>query len=217
MTPDTARNFHDRTWADFIEQPVSFVHPANLAACFEGSGLESQDFYLMAREPRFHERLRRMLERRFDICLPLDLSVPSDVGGAEVPLLNLDDLARECGAIYWSEAFIQEVRASAVRAQSERFGEHLQTLALVHHDLAGNEPVPADLDALELAVDEAGGACVQAWLAEQPKSVMAWLKLMVSPARICSAPRLEISELGPSIMRRVLASRTLRDHLAEAT
>jgi hypothetical protein len=207
----------DRTWVDFVTQPVSFVHPTHLAACFEGCAMEPHILSSMAREPRFQERLRRLLEQRFEVSLSLDVPVPRDIGPTHSPMPDLDVLARECGAVYWSEAFIQEIRAPAVRAQRERFGEHLHTLALVHHDLAGSEPLPADLDALDQAVSQAGEACLQAWLAQQSISLVTWLKLTVSSERPPAAQGADIRQLGPQILRRVIAGRITADLAVEAS
>jgi len=202
---------HERRWQAFTAQPLQSVHRARLQACFDNLDLPAATLAAMLAQPRLQERLTRMLEQRFALQ-PLEALQPPQ--GEDVPIATLDiaqskRLARRCGVVFWAEALVREIRAPAVRALRERFGDALLELALAEQALAcplAPGELPASLDELDTAVERDGQACVNAWLAEQPRALAAWYRLKIDDPAAAAPITARIEQYGPAIVRRVVRS-----------
>lgn len=202
---------HERRWQAFTARPLQNVHRARLQACFDNLDLPAATLDAMLAQPRLQERLTRMLEQRFALQ-PLEALQPPQ--GEDVPIATLDTaqskrLARRCGVVFWAEALVREIRAPAVRALRERFGDALLELALAEQGLAcplAPGELAASLDELDTAVERDGQACVNAWLAEQPRALAAWYRLKIDDPAAAAPITARIEQYGPAIVRRVVRS-----------
>jgi len=198
-------------WREFTAQPLHHVHRARLLACFDGLDLPAATLEAMLTLPRLQARLTRMLERRFALQ-PLHAIAPpqpADLPVATLGAAHLSELAERCGAVFWAQAFVCEIRAPAVRALREHFGSALYELALAERELACPDlALPTCADALAAAVQRDGQACVQAWLAEQPRALAAWQRLKLTAATMLPLSA-DVQRYGPAIVRRVVQLNTL--------
>ena len=196
-------------WSAFVASPLHSVHRARLQVCFDNLELPAATLDAMLAQPRLRERLTRMLEQRFGLQ-PLDAIEPpqaADVPVATLGAPHLSELARRCGVVFWAHAFVREIRAPAVRALRERFGDALFDLALAEHTLAcpvAAHEMPTTLDTLAAAVARDGQACVNAWLAEQPRALAAWYRLKADEPAGAAPVTARIEHYGPPIVRRVV-------------
>ncbi len=202
---------YERRWQTFTARPLHNVHRARLQACFDNLDLPAATLDAMLAQPRLRERLTRMLEQRFALQ-PLDaLQAPAaeDVPVATLGSAQLKQLARRCGVVFWAEALVREIRAPAVRALREHFGTALFELALAEHALAcplASHELPASLEELDAVVERDGQACVNAWLAEQPRALAAWYRLKIADPAAATPITPRIEQYGPMIVRRVVRS-----------
>jgi hypothetical protein len=196
------------SWSEFTARPLHGVHLARLRACFEDLDIPPATLDAMLVQPRLRERLTRMLESRFALQPLAAIAPPEpvDVPVATLTAPKLGDLASRCGVVFWAEAFAREIRAPAVRALREHFGGALFDLALAHRALAcplHTQALPDSLDALSAAVERDGQACVNAWLAEQPRALAAWQRLKISESAAAEPISAAIEQYGPAIVRQL--------------
>ncbi|RZA25333.1 MAG: hypothetical protein EOP02_12410 [Proteobacteria bacterium] len=188
---------HERRWQAFTARPLQNVHRARLQACFDNLDLPAATLDAMLAQP---------------LLQPLEALQPPQ--GEDVPIATLDTaqskrLARRCGVVFWAEALVREIRAPAVRALRERFGDALLELALAEQALAcplAPGELAASLDELDTAVERDGQACVNAWLAEQPRALAAWYRLKIDDPAAAAPITARIEQYGPAIVRRVVRS-----------
>jgi hypothetical protein len=181
------------------------VHGKHVAECFSEWGEHSIVASIQA-EQRFQSRLERLFQDHFGLPSLSEVEQPreEDLAIALLEPEHFAALAVPCGVVVHGRSFIQEIRASALRALKMRFGEELFTLALTHPELAGTAPVLTDLEELEQAIQQDGEACIAAWLAAQPASLAAWLRLKAADEPIYSrALSTDLLQRGPGIVRRV--------------
>jgi hypothetical protein len=196
-------------WREFTARPLQTVHLARLRACFEDLDIPAATLDAILVQPRLRERLTRMLENRFALQ-PLAVIPPPepvDVPVATLSAPKLSDLTSRCGVVFWAEAFVREIRAPAVRALREHFGGPLVELALAQRSLACPLPahgMPESLEALSAAVERDGQACVNAWLAEQPRALAAWQRLKISESAAAAPISAAIAHYGPAIVRQLV-------------
>jgi hypothetical protein len=198
-----------QSWDEFTARPLHTVHLARLQACFEGLEVPAETLDAMLVQPRLRERLTRLLEQRFALQPLAAIAPPEsvDVPVATLTAPTLGDLASRCGVVFWAEAFVREIRAPSVRALREHFGAALYELALAQRALGcplAAQVQPASLDALGAAVERDGQACVNAWLAEQPRALAAWQRLQISELAAAAPVSPTIAEYGPAIVRQLV-------------
>ena len=195
-------------WNEFTARPLHTVHLARLRACFEDLEIPPATLDAMLTQPRLRERLTRMLEQRFALQPLAAIAPPEpvDVPVATLTAPKLGDLAKRCGVVFWAEAFTREIRAPAVRALREHFGVDLFELAVAQRALAcplHAQVLPDSVEALSTVVERDGQACVNAWLAEQPRALAAWQRLKISESAAAEPVSEAIERYGPAIVRRL--------------
>lgn len=192
-------------WSLFKTDPLRFVHGKHVAECFSEWGEYSIVAAIQA-EQRFQSRLERLFQDHFALP-PLNEVEPPAEEDLAIALLAPEHFAAlvvPCGVVLHGRSFTQEIRASALRTLKARFGEDLFALAVTNADLASTSTVLTDLDELERAVQLDGGACIAAWLAAQPTSLAAWLRLKATDEPIYSrALSTDLLQRGPAIVRRI--------------
>ena len=167
------------SWQKFVDSPVCRIRGHRLAAVLGVPGNETAAAVL-ARSPRFNNRLTALLVDHHDLVNPGAMAEP---GEADAVVLSLgpdqtESLIRLCGAIHSASVFASEIRGPRVAELKSRFGEHLFATALAHRVLAYDAtPESVDMDTLEERIEREGAACVEGWLSSQPPALVAWLRL----------------------------------------
>jgi hypothetical protein len=190
-------------WSLFKANPLRFVHSKHVAECFSEWGKNSIVASIQA-EQRFQSRLERLFQDHFGLPSLADVEQPlaQDLPIALLEPEHFASLALPCGVVLHARSFTQEIRASVLRSLKARFGEGLFALALANTRLSRTDRVITDIDELERAVWHDGEACVAAWLAVQPTSLAAWLRLKGRDEPVFSrAFSADLLEQGPVIVR----------------
>lgn len=189
---DTSPGFR---WQDFIASPAHCVSLHWIADSLEDTADET-DLAVIARHPRFQQRLTERLVMRHHLTSPSALPVPAEEDFVIFQLApdSGRDLARFCGMICHAITFVREIRAPRVVALKQRFGTTAFLTALANRALALSSSTHADADALDDGfadtVHQDGLVCVACWLAQQPSELRAWLRLGVA-----ADPRLDELEI----------------------
>lgn len=189
---DTSPGFR---WQDFIASPARCVSLHWVADSLEDTADEAS-LAVIARHPRFQQRLTERLVMRHHLTAPSALPTPAE---EDLVIFQLapdggGDLARFCGMICHAITFVREIRAPRVVALKQRFGTTAFLTALANRALALPSSPHADADALDDGfadtVHQDGLVCIACWLAHQPDELRAWLRL-----GIAADPRLDELEL----------------------
>lgn len=126
-------------------------------------------------EPRFHDRLLRLLVG--DAADLPAVDAPGDRLLLRATDAQLAGLRRACGVVCQAQAFARAIQAPQVQALNERFGRPLCALALRHRALAWSSTGQDDPDLLEVLVETDGDACLAAWFATLPAPLQRWMRL----------------------------------------
>lgn len=167
-------------WERFVEAPLSFVAPRQLAACLGDAPAELREQVLA--QPRFRARLLVLLLARHQLQPLSEITVPdaTTMSVLELSPLAFSRLPRLCGAIWHAATLAREVRAPAQQALRQALGSELYSQALAHRELAGAADLLREPAALVQAIDQDGAACVAAWAQAQPAPLQRWLALRLS-------------------------------------
>jgi hypothetical protein len=196
----------DAGWDAFVTQPVLYIEPSRLAACFD----EMVDSQLCARlkaSRRLEERLSDLVHSRYGLARTIAAEDVSDtdrsiaLGSSE----QLAELARRAGAIYWANSIANTVRAADAAAFDAALGETLCVLALANRDLSGPTQPLTPYDQLGTRVIEDGLRCLGAWCKAQSAGVGLRVRLKLAPnPALDDAVNPPFDELGPAIVRRTV-------------
>jgi hypothetical protein len=190
-------------WATLMNRPAAYVHPARLAACFDGRITVRLCGRLLSAS-RLEDKLSLIINKFYALPTPVaqDAVSPSDQKIALVPMGRISDLIRRAGAIYWANAIANALRAEEVRWLRDRLGVVPYTLALANRHLSRASGTLELTDEAEAQIEEDGVRCLAAWCRMQPAAVRGRI-LLKSPAR----PALDdgvlspFDEIGPAIIR----------------
>lgn len=179
------------------------MHPDRIALCFRTVGADGLPEGL-ADEPRFAERLARIVMRHYDLA---DTGEPIGEADQALALLsrdNLEKLAMRAGVVVHARQFVQEIRGPVLAALGKRFGADALDDARRHADLAMDKAKIDDLDELEAEIAGDGAACIAAWIEALPVSLQRRVRLKwPNNHAVPVTDNTDLVELGPAILRRL--------------
>ncbi|MDD1510198.1 type III secretion protein [Pseudomonas sp. CNPSo 3701] len=165
-------------WSTLLAQPIRFVAQECLEAALLGAVPRDRVSELI-RQRRFEARLAELLASYYGLQ---PLSEVGEVADDDLPVLLLPpsafaELAMACGACRHAHTLAREIRGPQVQQLRERLGDATYDLAVDWRDAGTGAPAPVGGAALLAAIETDGQRCVEAWLAVQPITLQAWLRL----------------------------------------
>lgn len=170
-------------WRLLVSEPLKFVREQAIVECLDRR-IDPDQLATLRDAPRFARRLQQRLLDHFHLSRLQSLPTPDE---ADLEVLMLDDrqmgrLSRLCGAVWHAATLSREIRGEVVNQYRKDLGADTLQLALELRQLAGAADLLRTPAALLEAIDRDGAACLGAWLAAQPDSLRAWLRLRLDPA-----------------------------------
>lgn len=164
-----------------LADPSSWLPAERLAECFAGV-LSPEQAQSLCRQPRFRSRVDQLLASHFGLA-SLDQAVngaPEDLQALLLPQAALARLPRLCGAVLHGATLAREIRRERVHQLQQRLGSEVFAFAVAHRALGRAANLLLDADALIVAIDRDGEACVAAWLQTLEPAVQGWARLVLT-------------------------------------
>lgn len=197
----------EKSWVEFVENPLSYIDDERLAHCFGGA--VSADFCTKLKSNgRLKARLADVIKDHYWLP-PIVAESGSDENDLVIAVSSgdkLQEIVLRAGVIYWSAAIANTVLASDVTTLQAQIGEELCSYAIKHRDLSGPEKSASPVETMKDRIAESGWRCFAAWCETLDPGISARVRLKLPPNDILdSSPNSEFQETGPVIIRRAAA------------
>lgn len=163
-----------------LADPSAWLPAERLAECFAGA-LTPEQAQSLCRHPRFRPRMAQLLASHFSLA-GLEQTAngaPAVMQALLLPAAALARLPRLCGAVLHGATLAREIRRERVNQLQQRLGSDVFAFAVAHRSLGRAANLLLDADALVMAIDRDGEACVAAWLQTVEPAVQGWARLVL--------------------------------------
>ena len=190
-----------------MNEPAGYVEPQRLFACF-GGAIGQEACERMLDTDRLKPRLSALLLEKHQLNAG-SFRLEDEIEEADriVALSSpdeLDDLALQAGAVYWSDSFAGTILKSVIATLQEEIGEALYAFAVANRDLSGPVRPLVPLEGIRERIFADGWHCLGAWCHDLPAEVGTRVRLKLPPDDVIDqAPDPAFAHLGAAIIRRV--------------
>lgn len=164
-----------------LADPSAWLPAERLAECFAGA-LSPEQAQSLCQHARFRPRMAQLLASHFALASLEQAAngAPEDLQALLLPPAALARLPRLCGAVLHGATLAREIRRERVNQLQQRLGSDVFAFAVAHRALGRAANLLLDADALVMAIDRDGEACVAAWLQTLEPAVQGWARLILT-------------------------------------
>ncbi|GAB6389365.1 type III secretion protein [Stutzerimonas marianensis] len=152
-----------------------------LAECF-GGALSPEQAQALAAPSRFRGRIAQLVAQRFELA-NLEQAIEglseADLQVLQLPAPALARLPRWCGAVLHGATLAREIRREQVALLQQQLGRELFAFAVAQRTLGRSANLLLEAEALVVAIDRDGQACLGAWVETLAPATQGWARLIL--------------------------------------